>query len=139
MLPLIPVWGTDQTYNHMAVPWAFAMDTPYRWTKQIASHLGGTRNGMAVSWPKRITDAGGIRTQFHHVIDVVPTILEAIGIPQPTMVNGIAQRPMTASAWPTPGTRPTPTPPRRARPSISRSSATAPSTTTAGWPARRRR
>jgi arylsulfatase len=93
MLPLIPVWGTDQTYNHFAVPWAFAMDTPYRWTKQIASHLGGTRTGMVVTWPKRITDHGGIRHQFHHVIDVAPTILEAIGIPQPTMVNGIAQRP----------------------------------------------
>ena len=93
MLPLIPVWGTDQTYNHFAVPWAFAMDTPYRWIKQVASHLGGTRTGMVVSWPKRITDKGGIRNQFHHVIDVAPTILEAIGIPQPTMVNGIAQRP----------------------------------------------
>ena len=93
MLPLIPVWGTDQTYNHFAVPWAFAMDTPYRWTKQVASHLGGTRTGMVVTWPKRITDRGGIRNQFHHVIDIAPTILEAIGIPQPTMVNGIAQRP----------------------------------------------
>jgi arylsulfatase len=92
MLPLIPVWGTDQTYNHFAVPWAFAMDTPYRWTKQIASHLGGTRTGMVVNWPKRITDKGGIRNQFHHVIDIAPTILDAIGIPQPTMINGIAQR-----------------------------------------------
>ena len=93
MLPLIPVWGTDQTYNHFAVPWAFAMDTPYRWIKQVASHLGGTRTGMVVTWPKRIKDAGGMRNQFHHVIDIAPTILEAIGIPQPTMVNGIAQRP----------------------------------------------
>ena len=93
MLPLIPVWGTDRTYNHFAVPWAFAMDTPYRWVKQIASHLGGTRTGMVVTWPNRIKDAGGIRNQFHHVIDIAPTILEAIGIPQPTMVNGIAQRP----------------------------------------------
>ena len=93
-LPLIPAWGTDRTYNHFAVPWAFAMDTPYRWVKQVASHLGGTRTGMVVTWPKRITDRGGIRNQFHHVIDVAPTILEAIGIPQPTMVNGIAQRPM---------------------------------------------
>ena len=93
MLPLIPRWGTDQTYNHFAVPWTFAMDTPYRWTKQVASHLGGTRTGMVITWPKRIADRGGIRKQFHHVIDVVPTILEAIGIPQPTMVNGIAQRP----------------------------------------------
>lgn len=93
MLPLIPVWGTDRTYNHFAVPWAFAMDTPYRWCKQIASHLGGTRSGMIASWPKRITDTGGIRNQFHHVIDVGPTILDAIGIPQPTMIDGIAQRP----------------------------------------------
>lgn len=93
MLPLIPVWGTDQTYNHFAVPWAFAMDTPYRWVKQVASHLGGTRTGMVMTWPKRITDQGGIRNQFHHVIDIAPTILDAIGIPQPTMINGIAQRP----------------------------------------------
>ena len=69
------------------------MDTPYRWVKQIASHLGGTRTGMVVTWPKRIKDAGGIRHQFHHVIDIIPTIFDAIGIPQPTMVNGIAQRP----------------------------------------------
>ena len=93
MLPLIPAWGTDQTYPHFAVPWAFAMDTPYKWTKQIASHLGGTRTGMVMSWPKRIKDAGGIRHQFHHVIDVIPTIFDAVGIPQPTMVNGIAQVP----------------------------------------------
>ncbi|MFO1398129.1 MAG: arylsulfatase [Burkholderiales bacterium] len=94
MLPMIPAWGTDRTYNHFAVPWAFAMDTPYRWVKQVASHLGGTRTGMVVAWPNRIKDAGGIRNQFHHVIDVVPTILDAIGIPEPTMVNGVAQRPM---------------------------------------------
>lgn len=94
MLPMIPAWGTDMTYPHFAVPWAFAMDTPYRWVKQIASHLGGTRTGMVVTWPKRITDAGGIRNQFHHVVDVVSTILDAVGIPQPTMINGIGQRPM---------------------------------------------
>jgi arylsulfatase A-like enzyme len=93
MLPFIPVWGTDRTYNHFAVPWAFAMDTPYRWCKQVASHFGGTRTGMVVTWPQRIKDAGGIRNQFHHVIDIAPTILDAIGIPQPDMVNGIAQRP----------------------------------------------
>ena len=69
------------------------MDTPYKWCKQIASHLGGTRTGMVVSWPKRIKDAGGIRHQFHHVIDIIPTIFDAVGVPQPTMVNGIAQRP----------------------------------------------
>ncbi len=92
-LPFMPVWGTDKTYPHFAVPWAFAMDTPYKWTKQVASHLGGTRTGMVASWPKRIKDAGGIRHQFHHVIDLVPTIFDAVGIPQPTMVDGIAQVP----------------------------------------------
>jgi arylsulfatase len=88
------VWGTDQTYPHFAVPWAWAWDTPYQWTKEVASHFGGTRNGMAMAWPARITDKGGIRTQFHHVIDIVPTILEAAGLPEPVMVNGIAQKPI---------------------------------------------
>ena len=78
------VWGTDQTYNHMAVGWTWAFDTPYRWTKQVASHFGGTRNGMAISWPAKIKDRGGIRTQFHHVIDVVPTILDLAGIERVT-------------------------------------------------------
>ncbi len=87
-------WGTDQTYPHYAVPWAWALDTPYQWTKEVASHFGGTRNGMAMAWPARIKDAGGIRNQFHHVIDIVPTILEAAGIPQPESVNGIAQKPI---------------------------------------------
>ena len=88
------VWGTDQTYPHYAVPWAWAWDTPYQWTKEVASHFGGTRNGMAMAWPARIKDAGGIRHQFHHVIDIVPTILEAVGLPEPVSVNGIAQRPI---------------------------------------------
>jgi len=88
------VWGTDQTYPHYAVPWAWAWATPYQWTKEVASHFGGTRNGMAMAWPARITDKGGIRTQFHHVIDIVPTILEAAGLPEPVMVNGIAQKPI---------------------------------------------
>ena len=87
-------WGTDQTYNHMAVPWAWAFDTPYKWTKQVPSFFGGTRQGMAISWPARITDRGGIRWQFHHVIDIVPTILEVAGIPAPVMVDGIAQKPI---------------------------------------------
>jgi len=87
-------WGTDQTYPHYAVPWAWAWDTPYQWTKEVASHFGGTRNGMAMSWPARIKDAGGIRHQFHHVIDIVPTLLEAAGLPEPVSVNGIAQRPI---------------------------------------------
>jgi arylsulfatase A-like enzyme len=87
-------WGTDQTYPHYAVGWAWALDTPYQWTKEVASHFGGTRNGMVMSWPERIKDRGGIRHQFHHVIDIVPTILEATGLPEPVMVNGIAQRPI---------------------------------------------
>ncbi len=88
------VWGSEQTYNHMAVPWAWAFDTPFSWTKQIASHFGGVRQGMAISWPKVIKDKGGIRHQFHHVIDIVPTILEAAGIRQPEVVDGIRQSPI---------------------------------------------
>jgi arylsulfatase A-like enzyme len=87
-------WGSAQTQPHMSVAWSWAFDTPFKWTKQVASHFGGTRQGMAVSWPARIKDAGGVRTQFHHFIDVVPTILEAAGIRQPEIVNGIEQRPI---------------------------------------------
>jgi arylsulfatase A-like enzyme len=87
-------WGSEKTYPHMAVPWAWAFDTPFKWTKQIASHFGGTRQGMAISWPGHINDPGGIRTQFHHVIDIVPTILEATGLRAPDMVDGIAQKPI---------------------------------------------
>jgi arylsulfatase A-like enzyme len=88
------VWGTDLTYPHYAVGWAWALDTPYQWTKEVASHFGGTRNGMVMSWPRRIKDKGGIRNQFHHAIDIVPTILEAAGLPEPVMVNGVAQKPI---------------------------------------------
>ena len=88
------VWGSDQTYNHMAVAWTWAFDTPFKWTKQIPSFFGGTRQAMAISWPKRITNKGGIRNQFHHVIDIVPTLLEVTGIPAPVMVDGIAQKPI---------------------------------------------
>jgi arylsulfatase len=88
------VWGTDQTYNHFAVPWAWAFDTPYKWTKQIPSFFGGTRQGMAIAWPGHITDKGGIRWQFHHVIDIVPTLLEVTGIPAPVMVDGVGQKPI---------------------------------------------
>jgi arylsulfatase len=87
-------WGSEQTYNHMAVGWTWAMDTPLQWTKQVASHFGGTQQGMAISWPGHIKDVGGIRHQFHHVIDVVPTILEATGIKAPETVDGIPQRPI---------------------------------------------
>jgi hypothetical protein len=93
-----------------------------------------------IAWPNRIEDAGGIRTQFHHMIDIVPTILEATGIPAPVMVNAIAQKPIEGvSAWSIPSTRRTPTPRLRARPSISRCSATAQSITTAGSPRQRLR
>jgi arylsulfatase len=93
-LKFYDVWGSDQTYPHMSVAWSWAFDTPFKWTKQVASHFGGTRQGMAIAWPNRIKDAGGIRTQFHHMIDIVPTILEATGIPAPVMVNGVAQKPI---------------------------------------------
>jgi arylsulfatase len=88
------VWGSAKTYPHMSVAWSWAFDTPFKWTKEIASHFGGTRQGMAIAWPNRIKDAGGIRTQFHHMIDIVPTILEAAGIQAPAMVNGIGQKPI---------------------------------------------
>lgn len=88
------VWGTDKTYCHMAVAWAWMFDCPFSWTKQIVSHFGGTRQGMAISWPKVISDKGGIRHQFHHVIDITPTILEACDIAQPEIVDGIKQSPM---------------------------------------------
>jgi arylsulfatase A-like enzyme len=87
-------WGSDKTYPHMAVQWSWAFDTPFKWTKQIASHFGGTRQGLAISWPGHINDVGGIRTQFHHVIDIVPTILEATGIKAPGQVSGIKQKPI---------------------------------------------
>jgi len=87
-------WGSDQTYPHIAVPWTWAFDTPFSWTKQIASHWGGVRQGMAVFWPNVIKDKGGIRNQFTHLIDIVPTILEATGIRAPDIVDGIPQKPM---------------------------------------------
>jgi arylsulfatase len=87
-------WGSDKTYPHMSVAWAWAFDTPFKWTKQVASHFGGTRQGLAISWPGHIKDVGGIRTQFHHMIDIVPTILEATGIKAPDQVNGIKQKPI---------------------------------------------
>jgi arylsulfatase len=98
-LKFYDVWGSDQTYPHMAVPWSWAFDTPFSWTKQVASHFGGTRQGMAVAWPKRIKDPGGIRHQFHHFIDVVPTVLEATGVTPPVMVNGIAQKPIEGTSF----------------------------------------
>ncbi|MCA3554741.1 arylsulfatase [Aestuariivirga sp.] len=93
------VWGTDKTYNHMSAAWSWAFDTPFSWFKQIASHLGGVRQGMAVSWPGHIDDVGGIRPQFAHVIDVVPTILEAAGIAAPEVVDGIRQSPIEGTSF----------------------------------------
>ncbi len=87
-------WGSDKTYPHMSVAWSWAFDTPFKWTKQVASHFGGTRQGLAISWPGHIKDVGGVRTQFHHIIDIVPTILEVTGIPAPDTVNGIKQKPI---------------------------------------------
>jgi arylsulfatase A-like enzyme len=93
-MPFYDVWGTAMTYPHYSIGWAWAFDTPYKWTKQIPSYFGGTKQGMAISWPAKIQDKGGIRWQFHHVIDIVPTLLEATGIPAPVMVDGIAQKPI---------------------------------------------
>jgi arylsulfatase A-like enzyme len=90
----IDKFGGPEAYNHYAVGWAHAMDTPYQWTKQVASHWGGTRNGTIVFWPKGIKAKGEIRSQFSHVIDVAPTVLEAAGIPEPVSVNGIQQDPI---------------------------------------------
>jgi arylsulfatase A-like enzyme len=87
-------WGSEKTYPHMAVQWSWAFDTPFKWTKQVASHFGGTRQGVAMSWPGHIKDTGSIRSQFHHIIDIVPTILEAAGIRAPETVNGISQKPI---------------------------------------------
>lgn len=86
--------GGPESYNHYAVGWAHALDTPYQWTKQVASHWGGTRNGTIVHWPKGIAAKGEIRSQFHHVIDVAPTVLETAGLPQPEFVNGVQQDPI---------------------------------------------
>ena len=86
--------GTWKTHNHYPVGWAWAMDSPFQWMKQVASHYGGTANGMVISWPAEIKDGGGIRTQWHHVIDIVPTILDVLKIEQPSSVGGVAQKPI---------------------------------------------
>ena len=91
-------WGSRDSYPHYAVGWAHAMDTPYQWTKQIASHWGGTRTGTIVHWPAGIESKGEVRNQFHHVIDVAPTILEAAGVPEPTYVEGVQQSPMEGTS-----------------------------------------
>ena len=93
------VWGTEETYNHMAAGWAWAFDTPFDWFKQNASRLGGINQNMVVSWPKVIKDKGALREQFMHVIDIVPTILEATGIPAPEEVDGIKQKPIEGTSF----------------------------------------
>ncbi|MEF3404835.1 arylsulfatase [Agromyces sp. CCNWLW203] len=98
MLSKMDEFGTPSSYNHYAVGWAWAMNSPLQWTKQVASHWGGTRNGTILHWPKGITEQGGLRSQFTHVIDVAPTILEAAGLPEPTMVNGVMQSPMEGTS-----------------------------------------
>ncbi len=98
MLSKVDQFGSPESYNHYSVGWAHAMDTPYQWTKQVASHWGGTRNGTIVHWPRGIQDKGGQRSQFCHVIDVAPTILEAAGLPEPVAVNGVQQSPMEGTS-----------------------------------------
>jgi arylsulfatase A-like enzyme len=98
LLSMMDELGSDRTYNHYPVGWAHAMDTPFQWTKQVASHFGGTRNGMAISWPKGIKARGEVRSQFEHVIDIVPTILEAVGIQPPLLLNGMPQKPLEGAS-----------------------------------------
>lgn len=93
-IKVIDELGGPKHFNHFSAGWAWAMNTPFRWTKQVASHFGGTRNPMIVCWPSKITDKGGLRSQFHHVIDVMPTLLEAAGVQAPDVLNGIAQQPI---------------------------------------------
>jgi arylsulfatase len=98
LLSIMDDLGGPLTYNHYPVGWAHAMDTPFQWTKQIASHFGGTRNGLVISWPKRIKDQGTIRSQFCHIIDIAPTILEAAGVKEPGMLNGVKQTPIEGTS-----------------------------------------
>ena len=91
-------FGGPDAYNHYAVGWAHAMNTPYQWTKQVASHFGGTRNGTIVHWPNGIKTKGEIRSQFCHVIDIAPTVLEAAGLPHPTVVNSVQQAPFEGAS-----------------------------------------
>ncbi|MDD2892748.1 MAG: sulfatase-like hydrolase/transferase, partial [Halothiobacillaceae bacterium] len=98
MLKLIDKWGGPETYPHMAAGWSVAFNAPFGWMKQVPSDFGGTRNGMVVSWPKGIKDKGQLRTQFSHVIDIAPTVLQAAGLPEPVMVNGVKQIPMAGKS-----------------------------------------
>ena len=98
LIPLIDQWGGPQTFPHMAAGWAVAFDAPFTWTKQVASDFGGTRNGMVIHWPNGIREKGGLRSQFSHVIDIAPTVLEAAGLPEPKSVNGVVQIPIEGTS-----------------------------------------
>jgi arylsulfatase len=98
LIPLVDKWGGPETFPHMSAGWAVAFDAPFSWTKQVASDFGGTRNGVVIHWPKRIKDRGGLRSQFSHVIDIAPTILEAAGLPEPKIVNGTPQTPIEGTS-----------------------------------------
>ena len=98
LIPLIDKWGGPETFPHMSAGWAVAFDSPFSWTKQVASDFGGTRNGIVMHWPQRIKDKGSLRSQFSHVIDIAPTILEAAGLPEPKSVNGTPQTPIEGTS-----------------------------------------
>ena len=98
LIPLIDEWGGPNTFPHMAAGWAVAFDAPFSWTKQVASDFGGTRNGMVIHWPNRIKEKGGLRSQFGHVIDIAPTVLEAATLPEPNIVNGTPQTPIEGTS-----------------------------------------
>ncbi|MBW1890334.1 MAG: arylsulfatase [Deltaproteobacteria bacterium] len=98
LVPLIDEWGGPYTFPHMAAGWAVAFDAPFSWTKQVASDFGGTRNGMVIHWPKGIKEKGGLRSQFGHVIDIAPTVLEAATLPEPKSVNGTPQTPIEGTS-----------------------------------------
>ena len=98
LLPLIDDWGLENTFPHMAAGWAVAFDAPFSWTKQVASDFGGTRNGMVIHYPEGVKEKNGIRTQFSHAIDIAPTVLEAAGLPEPKVVNGVPQTPIEGTS-----------------------------------------
>ncbi len=98
LIPLMEKWGGPETFPHMAAGWAVAFDAPFQWTKQVASDFGGTRNGMVIHWPQGIKEKGGLRSQFGHVIDIAPTILEAATLPEPKSVNGTPQTPIEGTS-----------------------------------------
>jgi len=98
LIPLMDDWGLEGTFPHMAAGWAVAFDAPFKWTKQVASDFGGTRNGMVIHYPQGIKEKNGIRTQFSHAIDIAPTVLEVAGLPEPKVVNGVPQTPIEGTS-----------------------------------------